>query len=95
MLVEELPVMPVHSKPNPLMEVGYRVSPFNTISVILRYTAGHWDDPMAYSLHQGHASSHHLMIVEQADLTFLVSKTCVLYMTTDCVASCAAVHETK
>ena len=73
-LVEELPVMPVHSKPNPLMEVGYRVSTFKAISVILRYKASHWDDPMAHFLHQGHASSHHLMVVEQAGLTFLETR---------------------
>ena len=38
-LVEELPVMPVHSKPNPLMEVGYRVSISSTISVVSRFEA--------------------------------------------------------
>ena len=70
-LVEELPVMPVHSKPNPLMEVGYRVSTSSNIRVILRYEVSRWDDPMAHCLLQGHAFSHHLMVLEQADLICL------------------------
>ena len=48
-LVEELPVMPVHSKPNPLMEVGYRVSTSSTISVISQIWRQQLiDDPMAH-----------------------------------------------
>ena len=73
-LVIALPVMPVHSKPNPLMEVGYRVSTSSTTNLIPRYKGSHWENLTAHLLDHGHASSHHLKLLEEADLTSMETR---------------------
>ena len=81
-LVKELPVMPVHSKPNPLMEVGYRVSTSSTTTVTSRYEAYHWDDLVEHLLCHKPASAHHLTVLGAGRFPILGNKTCVLYILT-------------